>query len=255
MVTIDNLGFSYCSSQGTTTLFKGCSHTFSDGCIHAVIGHSGCGKTTLLYLLAGLLKSEEGCLMHGSIDLSKGPIERAIILQDFGLLPWKRVDENIALGLKVKGMDASLRTEKVVSMMKEVGIDHLSTYYPSQLSGGEKQRCAIARAVIVQPKLLLMDEPFSALDAMNRESMQELLVSIQKKHAMTCIMVTHSIEEAAYLSDFIHVLTRGERGSVFLSPIKNSHPNGVERKEYRKSSEYFALCVKLRGLLEKEGAR
>ena len=252
MVTLDNLGFSYHSAQGTTCLFKGCSHTFTEGSIHAVIGHSGCGKTTLLYLLAGLLKSEEGSLGFGSLDLSKGQFERAIILQDFGLLPWKRVDENIALGLRLKGMNKAQCAEKVLSMMEEVGIAHLADYYPSQLSGGEKQRCAIARSVIVQPKLLLMDEPFSALDAMHRESMQELLVQIQERHAMTCIMVTHSIEEAVYLSDVIHVLKRGEKGSVFLPPVLNPHPKGIERSEYRKDSIYFSLCVKLRNLLEKE---
>ena len=117
------------------------------------------------------------------------------------MLPWKRVYDNIALGLRLKNVPKDVIAEKVTQIMQEIDISSVSRSFPSQLSGGEKQRCAIARAVVTEPDLLLMDEPFSALDAMNRENMQELLLATQRRHGMTCIMVTHSIEEAVYLSD------------------------------------------------------
>ncbi|AEV28643.1 ABC-type nitrate/sulfonate/bicarbonate transport system, ATPase component [Sphaerochaeta pleomorpha str. Grapes] len=253
MVEIRDVSFSYRQGKSSVNLFSSCTHTFEKGQVHAIIGHSGCGKTTLLYLLSGLLQPEAGSLSFDGNDLLDRQSNRAIILQDFGLLPWKRVYDNIALGLRLKQVPQELIAEKVMRIMGEIGIASLSRSFPTQLSGGEKQRCAIARAVVTEPDLLLMDEPFSALDAMNRENMQELLLKIQRRHGMTCIMVTHSIEEAVYLSDSIHVMERDKQGSsVFLPTIENNHQ---KRDDYRKSPSYFETCVQLRKLLERGNAQ
>jgi NitT/TauT family transport system ATP-binding protein len=253
MVEVKDISFSYRQGNAPVNLFSSCSHTFEKGQVHAIIGHSGCGKTTLLYLLAGLLQPSGGSLSFGGNNLGLRQSNRAIILQDFGLLPWKRVYDNIALGLRLKKLEESQIAEKVIQIMKEIGISPLSRSFPAQLSGGEKQRCAIARAVVTEPSLLLMDEPFSALDAMNRENMQELLLKTQRRHKMTCIMVTHSIEEAVYLSDSIHVMEREGQGSTtFLPTIENDHQ---KQDGYRKSAEYFSTCVQLRKLLERGQAQ
>lgn len=249
MVEVRDVSFSYRQGNRPVNLFSSCNHTFAKGQVHAIIGHSGCGKTTLLYLLAGLLQPEAGSLSFNGSDLLSPQNNRAIILQDFGLLPWKRVYDNVALGLRLRKVPQEQIAEKVLQVMGEIGIAALSRSFPNQLSGGEKQRCAIARAVVTEPDLLLMDEPFSALDAMNRENMQELLLKTQRRHGMTCIMVTHSIEEAVYLSDSIHVMERDRQGStVFLPTIENDHQ---KQDGYRKSAEYFSTCVQLRKLLER----
>lgn len=248
MVLLKGLSFSYRKRGEEVPLFSGLTHRFGRERIHAVIGHSGCGKTTLLYLVSGLLEPKSG-----EVALEGLAGRQAIILQDFGLLPWKRVYDNIALGLRLRRLDPSEIEGRVGAIMEEMGISGLRNAFPSQLSGGEKQRCAIARSLVTEPELLLMDEPFSALDAMNRERMQELLLSIQKRHRMTCLIVTHSIEEAVYLSDEIHVLRRGEHGiSSFLPPIGCCKDKG---EGYRVSDEYFETCVRLRTLLGEGGER
>ncbi|MHC1693157.1 MAG: ABC transporter ATP-binding protein [Sphaerochaetaceae bacterium] len=256
MIELRDLAFSYRATNGhSTALFSHLTRDFASGAVHAVIGHSGCGKTTLLYLLAGLMVPESGSIMiDGEGVLEKG-CKKAIILQDFGLLPWKRVYENITLGLRIGKETVQEQKCKAFSMMEEVGVSHLADAYPSQLSGGEKQRCAIARALVVDPDVLLMDEPFSALDAMNRESMQELLLRLGARRNMTSLLVTHSIEEAVYLGDCIHVMYRQKAGTQpslagFFGEIDNRHVKNDGAADYRKTAQFFDTCVLLRSLLE-----
>lgn len=246
MLEVSQLSFSF----GNKSLFENLSHSFAQDKIHAIIGHSGCGKTTLLYLLSGLYKPEKGSVCLGETDLSLPGGERAIILQDYGLLPWRRVKENIALSLEVKHIPKSEQTELVDAMMEELGIAHLGMQYPSQLSGGEKQRCAIARSLVCKPQLLLMDEPFSALDAINREHLQDLLLRIQMRHNMTVVVVTHSIEEAVYLSDEIHVMRRGGKEASFAPSLMNG--DMLRTSSYRTSDEYWRMCVQLRQVFQEE---
>ncbi len=244
MVSIQGLSFSY---HGTP-LFDSLDHSFASGKIHAVIGRSGCGKTTLLYLLSSLLQPQGGTLYFSETNLSEPFNERAIILQDYGILPWKRVEDNITLGLTLRGDSTEEKRRKSERVMAELGISSLKRAFPDRLSGGEKQRCAIARALVTEPKLLLLDEPFSALDAMNREQMQETLLDLSTHHEMTSIIVTHSIEEAAYLADYIHVMERKEGGTARFAPVvENKH---VKEKNYRSSEEYFAVCNETRSLLQ-----
>ena len=147
----------------------------------AIIGPSGCGKTTLLYTLAGLLNPTTGKVLINGEEL-KGPRkETGVILQNGGLLPWKTAWENVSLGLKVRKLDKSIVNHRVATILKELGILEHKNKYPNQLSGGQKQRVAIARALVLEPDLLLMDEASSALDAINREIIQNLLLKLYKK--------------------------------------------------------------------------
>lgn len=169
----------------------------------AVVGPSGCGKTTLLSLIAGLMPATGGELRVDGVPVQPRRPGTALILQDYGLLPWKTVRENVALGLRIRGM----KPDGADQALREVGIADLAGRWPHQLSGGQKQRVAIARSLALGPDLLLMDEPFSALDALTREEMQDLLLSIWRRHETSLVLVTHSITEAVYLGQQIMVLS------------------------------------------------
>lgn len=170
----------------------------------AVIGPSGCGKSTLLYLLAGLDKPGSG-----SVTMT-GPQGRepkiAFILQDYGLFPWKTVWENITLPLHLAGVARATQRQTVRAIMEELQIDGLDKRYPDQLSGGQRQRVAIGRALVTNPDILLMDEPFSSLDAITREQMQNLILNLWQRRSMSSVLVTHSVSEAAFLGKYIMVL-------------------------------------------------
>jgi len=169
----------------------------------AVVGPSGCGKTTLLSLIAGLIKPHRGSLLVGGQPVDPRRPGTSLILQDYGLLPWKSVFNNAALGLQIRGLplDGAKRA------LQEVGIAELADRWPHQLSGGQRQRVAIARSMALEPDLLLMDEPFSALDALTREEMQDLLLNIWERRQTSMIIVTHSIAEAVYLGKQILVMS------------------------------------------------
>ncbi len=168
-----------------------------------MVGPSGCGKTTLLSLIAGLQQPSEGELLVAGQPVQPRRPGTALILQDYGLLPWKTVRQNAALGLQIRG----LPPERADRALAEVGLAGLERRWPHQLSGGQRQRVAIARALALEPDLLLMDEPFSALDALTREEMQELLLSIWRRRGTSLVIVTHSIAEAVFLGQQILVLT------------------------------------------------
>jgi NitT/TauT family transport system ATP-binding protein len=169
----------------------------------AVVGPSGCGKTTLLSLIAGLLPPTQGELRVDGKPVAARRAGTALIMQEYGLLPWKTVRQNVALGLQIRGQSQ----EPAEQALAEVGLADLGRRWPHQLSGGQRQRVAIARSLALQPDLLLMDEPFSALDALTREEMQELLLSIWQRRKTSMVLVTHSISEAVYLGQQILVLS------------------------------------------------
>lgn len=191
---------------GDTTAVDGVSFEVKPGTVTAILGPSGCGKTSILYALAGLIPTYSGEIHVLGTRPSLGRRDIAIILQDYGLLPWKTVEDNIALGLKFRG---EKNTSVVEELIHRLGLTDSRYKYPHQLSGGQKQRVAIARALSVSPRLLLMDEPFSALDALTREEMQELFLQLQKEKRVTTILVTHSLEEALFLGNQIIVLSKG----------------------------------------------
>jgi NitT/TauT family transport system ATP-binding protein len=173
----------------------------------ALLGPSGCGKSTLLYLIGGFLPTETGrILVDGAPVGAPGP-DRGIVFQHFALFPWKTVRGNVLYGLERMGLGRKERAERAQSFIDLVGLTGFEDSYPSQLSGGMRQRTAIARTLAFDPKILLMDEPFGALDAQTRSLMQEELLRIWQRSPKTVIFVTHDVQEAVYLADRVAVMS------------------------------------------------
>jgi NitT/TauT family transport system ATP-binding protein len=173
----------------------------------ALLGPSGCGKSTLLYLIGGFLPTETGkILVDGKPVVGPGP-DRGIVFQNFALFPWKTVRKNILYGLERQGMPREEREKRAQTFIDLVGLTGFEESYPSQLSGGMKQRTAIARTLAFDPRTLLMDEPFGALDAQTRSLMQSELLSIWEKTRKTVIFVTHDVQEAVYLAERVAVMS------------------------------------------------
>jgi NitT/TauT family transport system ATP-binding protein len=212
------------------------------GCI---IGPTGCGKTTLLMLAAGLKRARAGSILLDGKPVIPGDNRVSLILQDYGLFPWFTVEDNIAVGLKVRRVHKEARRAAVARQLSRLGLEECAHRYPGELSGGQQQRVAIARSMALTPRLLLMDEPFSALDAMSRESLQEILLEMLDDHDVTALLVTHSIEEAVYLGGTIWVLAGSPAG------IRASFDNpGQGTPGYRSEPSFFTLCSRIRQQLE-----
>lgn len=179
----------------------------SEGEFVSILGPSGCGKTTLLRIIAGLDLASGGTILLNGNPIS-GPCPRmAMIFQEYSLYPWKTVIDNIAFGLEVKGVETQKRREKARELLELVGLQDFSGNFPYELSGGMRQRVAVARALAIDPQILLMDEPFGALDAQTRNMLQKELLEVWEKTKKTVVFVTHSVDEAVFLSDRIIVLT------------------------------------------------
>jgi NitT/TauT family transport system ATP-binding protein len=187
-----------------------------------IVGPSGCGKSTLLHITSGLTNPTSGrVLLGGEPILEPGP-DKAIVFQNFSLFPWKTVYENIDFGLRINGVPTEKRQALIKDYIQLIGLNGFEKHFPRQLSGGMQQRVAIARSFVLQPRVLLMDEPFAALDAQNRQLMQEELVRIWQTQNPTVLFITHSVEEAVFLADRIIVMTRRPgRIKEVLRPIEH----------------------------------
>ncbi|MEI7814325.1 MAG: ABC transporter ATP-binding protein [Coriobacteriia bacterium] len=214
----------------------------------AIIGPSGCGKSTLLLLAAGLLAPTSGAVRVGGSAVDGPRRGTALILQDFGLLPWKTVEANAALGLKIRGVAAAELHQRAISALEGVGLADFARAYPAELSGGMRQRLALARAVALDADLVLMDEPLSALDALKREELQDVLLGLWKLRGHTQVLVTHSIEEAVFLGRRVVVMSPrpGKVSAVVDNP-------GMGSEGYRVTEEYFETVKRLRRILAEEG--
>jgi NitT/TauT family transport system ATP-binding protein len=192
-----------------------------------LLGPSGCGKSTLLKIMAGLLNASRGGIeINGATVTAPGP-ERAVVFQDYALFPWMTVEDNIEFGLEARGVPADKRRQTSGELLKVVGLQDFARKYPHHLSGGMKQRVSIARSLAVEPQILLMDEPFGALDAQTRSVMQEELLRIWRLYRKTVVFVTHSIEEAIYLSDRIVVMTARPGRIKAIVEIKDDRPRDM----------------------------
>ncbi|VAO93482.1 Taurine transport ATP-binding protein TauB [Klebsiella quasipneumoniae] len=220
--------------------------TLESGELLVVLGPSGCGKTTLLNLIAGFVPYQ-----HGSITLEgqrvTGPgAERGVVFQNEGLLPWRNVQDNVALGLQLAGVDKAQRRQAAAQMLKKVGLEGAEKRFIWQLSGGQRQRVGIARALAANPQLLLLDEPFGALDAFTREQMQTLLLKLWHETGKQVLLITHDIEEAIFMATELVLLSPGPGRVVKRLPLDfsrrfvagescrsiKSDPRFIEQREY-----------------------
>ena len=200
----------------------------------ALLGPSGCGKSTLLYLIGGFLPVEKGrILVDGRSVTAPGP-DRGIVFQHFALFPWKTVRSNVLYGLERMGLDRGEREKRAQSFIDLVGLTGFENSYPAQLSGGMKQRAAIARTLAIDPRILLMDEPFGALDAQTRHLMQTELLGIWQRSRKTVIFVTHDVQEAVYLADRVAVMSArpGRIKTIVETRFDRSDADLVRTKDF-----------------------
>jgi NitT/TauT family transport system ATP-binding protein len=191
---------------GALEVFRGIDFDLGEREIITIVGPSGCGKTTLLRCIDGLIPVDAGEIWCGRERVTEPIAGMAMVFQHFGLFPWKTVRENVAYGLRMAGASAGEIAERVPHFIKLVGLTGFETAYPYQLSGGMQQRCGLARALAIEPRVLLMDEPFAAVDAQTREILQLELLRIWQMRPTTMVFVTHSIEEAVLMGDRVVVL-------------------------------------------------
>jgi NitT/TauT family transport system ATP-binding protein len=217
----------------------------------ALLGPSGCGKSTLLYLIGGFLPTETGrILLDGAPIAGPGP-DRGIVFQHFALFPWKTVRANVLYGLEKMGLPREEREKRAQSFIDLVGLTGFEESYPSQLSGGMKQRTAIARTLAIDPKILLMDEPFGALDAQTRHLMQSELLAIWRRSPKTVIFVTHDVQEAVYLADRVAVMTaRPGRIKTVVDITLDKSDSGIA-----KSKAYIDTVDMVWGLVRDEAIK
>lgn len=247
MLQINELAVSYKSHKNETKALGPLSMKIDKGEICAIIGPSGCGKSTLLHVLSGSIEEYQGQVILKGEKLNPKIHDIGFIPQSFGLLPWKNVEQNCLLPLRIKGRNIDGRlSEKIRYITNKLGIYSLKDRYPNELSGGQKQRVAIARAFIMNPDLLLMDEPFSALDAITREEAQELFIDIWNQYRSTAIFVTHSIEEAIYMGKKIVIMSHcpGAIVKTIDNPLFNT-------ESIREKKEYLELSVYIRSIIKK----
>jgi NitT/TauT family transport system ATP-binding protein len=238
-VTVRNVYKNY----GKTEALRDLSLDFPRGQLTSLLGPSGCGKTTLLKIIAGLLPATSGeILVNGEAVKAPGP-DRAFVFQDFALMPWASVMRNVAFGLELRGVVKSERESIAEKYIREVGLTGFENSYPHELSGGMRQRVGLARALSVDAQVLLMDEPFSAVDEQTRRKFQEDLLGLVKNENKTFIFVTHSIEEAVYVSDQIAILL--PRPSRVMEIIRPSGFRDKEVDSIRRDPEYLDIVDRI----------
>ena len=209
----------------------------------AIVGPSGCGKTTCLRMAAGLEFATSGTVSVGGQRVTGPGPDRAVVFQQFALFPWKTVHENIDFGLRSKGMDEPERRQRIEKQLELMSLQGYESAFPHQLSGGMQQRVAIARSYVLDPGVLLMDEPFGALDAQTRVVMQEELIKLSRGNPRTVLFITHAVEEAVYLADRVVVMTRRPgkiRAVIDVAAVRAAEGwNRLERVEEVMDQESF----------------
>ncbi|MGH2400630.1 MAG: ABC transporter ATP-binding protein [bacterium] len=212
----------------------------------SIVGPSGCGKTSLLRLIAGLMPVDQGVIRVGAGEVTRPGPERAVVFQDFALLPWKSVLDNIAFGLKLRGVGKVERTERARNALALVGLQDFVDSLPQELSGGMRQRVGLARALCADPKVLLMDEPFGSLDEITRRAMQKELLRIWESQTKTVVFITHSVEEAIFLADRVLVMTANPGRIAEILTVDLPRPR---TREMENSPEFLTARSRIWDLL------
>jgi nitrate/nitrite transport system ATP-binding protein len=241
-LTIDGVSKVYPTPKGPYPVLEGVNLTVSEGEFICVIGHSGCGKSTLLNMVSGFNQPSEGEVrLQDKVITDPGP-DRMMVFQNYCLLPWKTVFENVYLAVNSVYPDKSKeeKTEIVETHLAMVGLTEAAQKKPGQISGGMKQRVAIARALAIRPQVLILDEPFGALDAITKQELQEELLAIWREHRLTVLMITHDIDEALFLADRLVMMTNGPSakiGEILEIPF----PRPRNRAQIEEDPRYYEL--------------
>jgi NitT/TauT family transport system ATP-binding protein len=243
MIQVSDLVVRYGQGKGAVEAVRGVSFSVEPGKTLVLVGPSGCGKTTILFALAGLLQASEGAISIAGTPVAGPRRDVALILQNAGLLPWKTVWQNANLSLLLSG---EYRRKNASEVLEKLGLDQVKNRYPSELSEGMKRRVGVARALSTSPTVMLMDEPMASLDTLTKESVQDLILSLWQELRFSIVLVTHDIEEAAFLGQEILVLT--ERPARIKARVENP---GMGSVAYRWSDRFFATTAALREALEK----
>ncbi len=240
---IENLVKSYPTpDKDNFVVLDGVNLTIGENEYISVIGHSGCGKSTLLKIIGGFEKATSGSVLLEGKEIRKPGADRMMVFQNYALLPWLTVRENIRLAVDevLKNANRSEKISIVNEHLSMVNLTAAADKYPDELSGGMKQRVGIARALAIRPKMLLMDEPFGALDALTRGKLQRQVLDIWENHRQAVMMITHDVDEAIYMSDRIVLMTNGPAANIGeILEVPFEHPR--DRAVMRNSKEYFEL--------------
>jgi len=233
VIRFDDVGRIFGSKAKGFVALKNIDLEIGDREFVAIVGPSGCGKTTCLRLVAGFDHATSGTVSVDGTPVKRPGPDRAVVFQQFALFPWKSVWDNIELGLRNLGLRAAERTERIGAILDLMHLAPYAEHFPHQLSGGMQQRVAIARAYVLDPDVLLMDEPFGALDAQTRVVMQEELVRLARKNPRTVLFITHAVEEAVYLADRVVIMTRAPgriKEVLDVASIRNAEDWGSHEK-------------------------
>jgi nitrate/nitrite transport system ATP-binding protein len=234
--------FPEASGRGQLTVFEDLWFTVEEGEVACVIGHSGCGKSTILNILAGLDSPTEGRIIAAGKPVEGPSLERAVVFQGHALMPWLTALGNVELAVASRYRDWPRRrvSEHALKYLSLVHLNGSEMKKPAQLSGGMKQRVGIARALAIEPRMLLMDEPFSALDALTRGSLQDEVIAIRRTSRQTILLITHDVDEALLLADKILLMTQGPSAEI-AEIVENSLPKQRTRAELHRHPDYYPL--------------
>ena len=241
-VYLENVNMRFVTKKGVFEALKDVNLNIQQGEFVSIIGHSGCGKSTVLNLIAGLLEPTSGHLFCAGREIAKPGPERAVVFQNHSLLPWLTCFENVYLAVeRVFGSETKVNLEaRTYAALELVGLSHAADKRPNEISGGMKQRVGIARALSMEPKVLLLDEPFGALDALTRATLQDELMKIMEKSGATAVMVTHDVDEAVLLSDRIVMMTN-DPGAGIGDILTVDLPKPRNRLELAENKDYNHL--------------
>ncbi|HXQ67944.1 MAG TPA: ABC transporter ATP-binding protein [Alphaproteobacteria bacterium] len=250
---IDNVALRFLPKGGSpVTALENISLDVGEEEFSVIVGPSGCGKTSLLRLVAGLTQPSEGAIYLDGHAVTRPGKDRGMVFQSYTLFPWLRVEENVEFGLKIAGIEQAERKRIAQRYIAEVGLEGFERAYPKQLSGGMMQRVALARALANDPEILLMDEPFGALDAQTRSLMQELLLKIWEHAHKTVLFITHDIDEAILLGDRVYVMTARPGRIKEKIDIDIARPRSVE---VLTSDRFIAIKRRIMALIHEEAVR
>jgi len=250
ILRVENVSKTFYKEDKPNKVLEDVSFELKRGSLTSIIGPSGCGKTTLLRIVDGLLAPDAGKIVFNDSPVTSPPKKMGFVFQQFGLLPWRTIKKNVEFGLELRGVPEEDRSSKAQKLINIVGLDGFEKHFPHEVSGGMQQRAGLARALSIDPDLLLMDEPFASVDMQTREILQKQLLKIVKGEIpRTTLFVTHNIDEAVYLSDEIILLTA--RPSVVQEIIRVDLPPERWKYDPRSYPEYARIRNHIWSFLEK----